>query len=183
MRGSDAASVGQYSKRGCASAGVRTTVICEYSASVIDKGLNMVRSKNRLTAGDFVQALPSAEQLPELRAMTKRLKPPKLPAGAQWSNSKVGGYSTKAGADGVIVTWRPVDGQERTAPFDALGCDPLYEAERLELGWMVANMLGVEAARMLQCIPGPNEAMSEANKYYREEDRWRAWALWGSIHS
>jgi hypothetical protein len=143
----------------------------------------MVRSKSRLTAGEIIQALPSAGQLPELRAITKRLKPPKLPDGAQWSNSKVGGYATKAGADGVVVAWRTVDGPERTAPFDALGCDPLYEAERLELGWMIANMLRIEAIRMLQCIPGPNEAMAEANRYYREEDRWRSWAIWGSIHS
>jgi hypothetical protein len=67
-----------------------------------------------------------------------------------------------------------------SAPFFALGEDPSLEAERLELGWMIANMARAEAVRMLQTIPGPHEAMAEANHFHREEERWRCWALWGA---
>ena len=131
------------------------------------------------TAEDIVLPLPSAEELPKLCTKAKRSKPPKLPSGTHWGNSKVGSYTTFDSPDGIIVTWNTVDGPERSFSFEALELDPTYELYRLELGWMIANMLRVEAVRMLNTIPGPNEAMAEANRYYREEERWRCWALWG----
>ena len=110
----------------------------------------------------------------------KRIKPPQLPAGVDWSNSIIGSFSTLAGPGGVVIEWQTVEGPKRSALFAALGDDPKLEADRLELGWMIANMARLEALRMLEIIPGPNEAMAEANHFYREEDRWRCWALLGS---
>ena len=137
------------------------------------------QSLSRTTA-DAVLPLPPAEQLPQLRATVKRAKAPNLPAGACWDNTIVGSFSTTSGPDGVMVEWQMAGGWKRSASFRALSEDPSLEAERLELGWMIANMARVEAERMLQTIPGPHEAMAEANHFYREEERWRCWALWGS---
>ena len=132
------------------------------------------------TAEQIILALPTETELPKLRAKVKRFKPPELPAGGHWENSKVGSYKTEQSLDGVLVTWSMVGGVERTEFWERLCEDPTVATERLELGWMIANMLGIEAVRALRSIPGPNEAMEEANFYWREEKRWRKWALVGS---
>lgn len=46
---------------------------------------------------------------------------------------------------------------------------------------MIANMLRIEAVRVLNAIAGPNEAMAEADFYRREEKRWRKWVFVGTI--
>lgn len=140
----------------------------------------MGRQPIDMPAEGNVIPLPSAAQLPELRAKAKRLKPPQLSAGSSWSNSIVGSFSTSSSSDGVVVTWQTIDGPKRSALFATLGDNHSLEVERLELGWMIANMARLEALRMLEIIPGPNEAMAEANHFYREEERWRCWALLGS---
>lgn len=131
-------------------------------------------------SGTIMPPLPSIPELPELRTKVKRIKPPQLQAGVDWSNSIIGSFLTSAGPSGVVIEWQTVDGPKRSALFAALGNDSRLEAERLELGWMIANMARLEAFRMLEIIPGPNEAKAEANHFYREEDKWRCWALIGS---
>lgn len=133
------------------------------------------------TAEQIILALPGETELPKLRAKVKRFKSPELPAGGHWENSKVGIYKTEQSLDGVLVTWSIVGGVERTEVWKKLCKDPMLATERLELGWIIANMLGIEAVRALRSIPGPNEAMEEANFYWREEKRWRKWALVGSL--
>ena len=135
------------------------------------------------TAEQINLALPTETELPKLRAKVKRFKSPELPAGGHWENSKVGIYKTEQSLDGVLVTWSMVGGVERTEFWERLCKDPMVATERLEVGWMIANMLGIEAVRALRSIPGPNEAMAEANFYWREEKRWRKWALVGSLPS
>jgi hypothetical protein len=133
------------------------------------------------TAEQIILALPTEAELPKLRAKVKRFKSPELPVGGHWENSKVGIYKTEQSPDGVLVTWRIVGGVERTDLWERLCTHPMPATQRLELGWMIANMLGIEAVRALSSIPGPNEAMEEANFYWREENRWRKWALVGSL--
>lgn len=133
------------------------------------------QSLNRIAA-DTVLALPNSLELPQLRAEVSRAKTPNLPAGACWDNAIAGSFSTTSGPDDVMVEWQMAGCPKHSALFAALGDDPKLEAQRLELGRMIANMARLEAFRMLEIIPGPNEAMAEANHFYREEDRWRCWA-------
>ena len=140
----------------------------------------MKKNASHQTAEDIMLALPTADELITLRKKARRLKAPRLHDGAHWGNSKVGTYTvTQEGSD-LQVTWKAVDGPERTASFESLGQDNELENQRLELGWMIANMLRIEAVRMLHAIPDPNEAMREADRYCREESRWRYWALNGA---
>jgi len=132
------------------------------------------------TAEQIILALPADAELTKLRAKVKRFKSPKLTADGQWENSKVGICKTEQSSEGVSVTWSIVGGVEKTELWKRLCTDPMLATQRLELGWMIANMLGIEAVRALRSIPGPNEAMEEANFYWREEKRWRKWALVGS---
>jgi hypothetical protein len=100
-----------------------------------------------------------------------------MPAGSHWGNSLIGTYRSESRGDQVIITWNVIDGSQDSAAFEALTSDPALASKRLELGWMIANMLRVEAYGMLHSIPGPNEAMAESNHYSREESKWRRWAL------
>ena len=57
------------------------------------------------------------------------------------------------------------DGEPKRLPFDALSRDPDLEKQRLEVGWLIANVWMVEGRRIRDAIPGPNEAMRESARY------------------
>lgn len=139
----------------------------------------MTNGSDGLTAEDIVLALPTDTELLKLRAKVKRFKPPEVSADGHWKNSKVGVFITTKSSEGVLVSWNPVGGLKRAALWEDLCKESSLAAERLELGWMIANMLRIEAVRVLNAISGPNEAMAEADFYRREEKRWRKWALVG----
>ena len=132
------------------------------------------------TDDDIILAIPKAYDLANLPKKGRRYKSPKLFAGANWANSKVGTFAVTKGDTGLIVTWKTVDNPERSEAFESLCHDPALEDHRLELGWMMANMARIEAVRVLHSIPDPNQAMREADVFGREEARWRYWALNGS---
>ena len=143
----------------------------------------MKNTKHCPTAEEIILPVPTTVEVSNLRNTTRRMKPPALNAGSHWSNTKVGAYSVYQGPEGLVVTWNALGLPERTAVFDRLSNDPELNDQRLELGWMIANMLRVETIRVLQSIPGPVEAMKEADFYRREEKRWRNWALNGVSHN
>ena len=130
---------------------------------------------------EIILPLPNKAELNALRKKAKSLKPPTMNDGDSWGNSRVGEFSAKKiNNEELIVTWKTVNGIEKSADFSKLSSDPTYEEQRLELGWMIANMARVEAVRMLHAIPDPNEAMKQSELYGREENRWRYWAVHGS---
>lgn len=141
----------------------------------------MTEGSGWLSAEDIVLALPIDTELLKLRAKVKRFKPPEVSADGHWENSKVGVFTTAQSPEGVLVSWNPVGGLKRAALWKELCTESSLAAERLELGWIIANMLRIEAVRVLNAIAGPNEAMAEADFYRREEKRWRKWALVGII--
>lgn len=129
------------------------------------------------TAEQIILPLPSASELPELRKEFGRIKLPKLAPGSHWGNTKIGEYTVAGTKKAVTVTWKTIDGPERTENFEELCTKAELANLRLELGWMIANMLRVEAVRALQTIPGPKEAQEHWSFYKREEQRWRRWAV------
>jgi hypothetical protein len=94
-----------------------------------------------------------------------------------YSNSKVGRFNTVADGDDVRINWQIAGGDAKSALFAELSSNQAYADLRLEYGWMMANCWRVEGLRTLWSIPGPNEAMQESNRFFKEEARWRAWAL------
>ena len=126
-----------------------------------------------------VLPLPSAKEVAVLRKQKtdRRLKSPTLGADLNASNPVLGRFETKPEGAEVRVVWAMKGRPERTALFSALCNDEGLRSDRLELGWLIANGWRVEGLRLLRSIPGPNEAMQEAGPYFREEARWRAWAL------
>ena len=72
----------------------------------------MSNNKSFQTVEDIIIALPSADELANLRKKGRRYKSPKLNAGAHWGNSKVGTFAVSQGDVGLIVTWKTVDNPE-----------------------------------------------------------------------
>ena len=53
---------------------------------------------------------------------------------------------------------------------------PDLAAQRLEVGWLIANLRMIEGRHVRDAIPGPNGAMRESSRYFEAEDRWRHWS-------
>jgi len=141
----------------------------------------MTDNDTNRTADQLILPLPNKDELRAYSKKVRRLKLPTVNDGDSWGNSKVGEFSVQKIADEeLIVTWKTLNGIEKSADFSKLGSDPAYEEQRLELGWMIANMARVEAVRMLRTIPDPDEAMQQSELYGREENRWRYWAVRGN---
>ena len=128
------------------------------------------------TAEQIILPLPNASELSELRKEYGQIKLAIPTAGSRWGNTKIGEYTVAGTKKAVTVTWKTIDGPERTENFEELSIKAELSGSRLELGWMIANMLRVEAVRVLQAIPGPKEAQDHWNFYKKEEQRWRKWA-------
>jgi hypothetical protein len=135
------------------------------------------RNASLQTVEEIILALPSASDLPKLREEFGNYQLPILNPGSHWGNSKIGQYSVTGTKKQITVTWTTVDGPQRTEKFQELISKKELDNLRLELGWMIANMLRVEAVRALQAIPDPNEAQKHWDFYKREEQRWRRWAV------
>jgi hypothetical protein len=76
------------------------------------------------------------------------------------------------------------DGRQRDQAFtfDDLSLNPDLEAQRLEVGWLIANLWMIEGRKVRDAIPGPNEAMRESSWYFEAEDRWRHWSQVSAGH-
>ena len=132
---------------------------------------------------NIILPIPSKDELSAYRKQIRRQKSPTVKNGDNWANSKIGEFSVEQIGSELIVKWQSVGGSAQSVDFSKLSEDPAYEGQRLDLGWMIANMSRVEAVRMLHAIPDPNEAMKQSDLYSREENRWRYWALNGNIKS
>jgi hypothetical protein len=122
--------------------------------------------------------MPDKAELAELRAKSdKRLKPPTLNAGEWSSNTVLGEFETVDDPKGLRVNWQVINGERRTALFSDLSTKKELADLRLELGWLLANGWRVEGLRLLWSIPGPKEAQVESAPFFKEERRWRQWAV------
>jgi hypothetical protein len=74
------------------------------------------------------------------------------------------------------LEWQMHGGAWKRFEFDDLSRNPNLAAERLEVGWLIANIFLFEGRRVRESIPGPNEAMRESARFFEEEGRWRHWA-------
>jgi hypothetical protein len=135
------------------------------------------RNASPQTTEEIILALPSPSEILQLRGERSRIKAPNLSPGSHWGNTRIGEYSVTGSKQETIVSWITADGKSRQEIFQELISKEELEPLRLELGWMIANMLRVEAIRALQTIPGPNEAQEYWKFYKKEERRWRRWAV------
>jgi hypothetical protein len=123
---------------------------------------------------------PSLENLLEIRKKLKKNKLPKIHGGMKAFNPEIGGFEVIPIADELEIRWNIRKNGERitggTYKFSQLCTVPEFEKLRLDVGWLIADLLDLEASNMLQSIPGPNEAMKESEFYRKLASSWRHWA-------
>ena len=60
--------------------------------------------------------------------------------------------------------------------YNSLNKDASQNQARKEVGKLISEIIRNEAVRILQSIPGPNEAMKESELYFKLADQWLEWA-------
>ena len=104
------------------------------------------------------------------------------PFDGMWcSEPGIGGVKFQKINDDFVVTWVCFKNGELTKPkdisFNSLDSDPAFEHDRLHTGIVIANILHAQGNEKLRSIAGPNEAMKEANLYFKEAKKWYEWAI------
>jgi hypothetical protein len=111
-----------------------------------------------------------------MRRKARRRKVPQLQVDAHGRLPGVGEFKIIDVSGTVHLEWQMQDGAWKRFSFDELSRNPGLASERLEVGWLVANLWLLQGRRVRDSIPGPNEAMRESARFFDAEDRWRHWA-------
>lgn len=123
---------------------------------------------------------PSFTELVEIRKKLKKNKLPKIHAGMKASDPEIGKFEVIPRDNELEIRWDIIESGRRVSggvyKFSQLCHEPDFEKLRLDLGWLIADLLDKEAIKMLQFIPGPNEAMKESEFYRKLASTWRHWA-------
>jgi hypothetical protein len=126
--------------------------------------------------------LPRKEALKVVRKKARKRKIPIVEVGSSGRLPGVGEFRIVENGDVVCLEWRMADGEPKRLAFDALSRDPELAEQRLEVGWLIANLWMIEGRRVRDAIPGPNEAMRESARYFDAEETWRHWAQVDAAH-
>lgn len=112
-----------------------------------------------------------------IRKDLKSKKVPKVFADSCGAWEGFGKYQFSAADNDLRVEWQLTGDAPKSALFSELCNSPARNLDRLELGWLIADIIEQDAQRLLQCIPGPNEAMAHASRHWKLEREWRHWAM------
>jgi hypothetical protein len=129
---------------------------------------------------------PTNDQLSDLRQGLRKRKVPGVFNGMWCSQPGIGGARFIADGDDFKVEWVTFEnGQKSTskfAGFHQLCDDPSLEMQRLEVGYVIANIQSYQGQEIANSIGDPNEAAREAKPYWNLADSWRHWALVSAGH-
>ncbi len=129
--------------------------------------------------------MPDQEALKVMRKGLRKRNPPDAHDMYHGGHDHIGGFSFERRQDEILITWNLVGGPRKQATFDELCFEAERELDRLELGWMIANMALLDMKHRLEAaqnnIAHPIYCMNEMNRirgYYEKiEERWRHWAI------
>jgi hypothetical protein len=125
--------------------------------------------------------LPPAEELENLRKGLPKKRIPHAVDGMWLSEAGLGGAAFFADGKGLRVEWVAVvsenEAPRKKASFRELCIRPDLAAVRLEVGWLISEVMQADYIRTLHSIPGPKEAMRAAAPILTALQEWRHWAL------
>jgi len=119
---------------------------------------------------------PDANTLDAWRRKARKRKVPSLYLGMEGCLPGLGDFKIVERDATPHLEWSMAGASRKCFGFDLLGRDPDLSADRLEIGWLVANFWHVQGRLVRDAIPGPIEAMRESSRYFDAEGRWRHWA-------
>lgn len=124
-----------------------------------------------------IKACPDPSELPSLRKGLRKRKPPHIEGGMKAGIGSIGGFVIEQIEGGHRIEWQLCGQEKKSATFSELCSSHGKELERLEVGWLIANLVEQEALQIMDSIGGPKEAMSYTAPLWKIEIAWRHWAL------
>jgi hypothetical protein len=101
---------------------------------------------------------PTPADLPALRKGLRKRSVPEVRLNMAGNAEGLGRFAVDQTSDGFLIKWQLSGEEQKEAMFAELCSSPAKELERLELGWLIAEVAGREAQRLMDAIGGPNEA-------------------------
>lgn len=129
-----------------------------------------------MTDSPVLPPLPKAEHLEAMGRKARKKKVPHLPADLHGQLPGIGEFKIVDAGGTIHLEWQIQDGPRKRFGFDELSRDVGLASERLEVGWLIADLWLAHGHRIRNSIPSPNEAMRESARFFDAEDRWRHWA-------
>jgi hypothetical protein len=132
----------------------------------------------------LLPTMPDFEQLKAMRKGLRKQKRPEIISLTVGGHDQIGNFEFDHKGETTMVRWNLVGKPEKCVAFEQLCINPDYELDRLELGWMIANMAKLDEMHKLEDaegIPHPiyyMEEISRISRYFNKiENRWRHWAI------
>ena len=124
--------------------------------------------------------LPNHQELQALRKGQRKRKPPRIFDGMWCSEPGIGGVKlTTVGSD-FNVEWVSFDNGSKSevkhAVWSSLCSDPDFEMRRLEIGFIVSEILQTQGQKVMDSIGHPINALKEAKPYRDTAEEWKHWA-------
>ena len=119
---------------------------------------------------------PTLDQV-RIRRSTLRVKQlPKCYPDTSGAWEGVGRFQFGGTAEDLTVTWQVENGERKSARFLDLCRRAECEGDRLELGWLIADVIAQQKWQEMASIPSPTDAMSYVRPLELRESSWRHWA-------
>ena len=119
---------------------------------------------------------PSSSELIIIRKKLRKRKKPIAQPGMKGSLPNESYFEFLEAEGRLTAKWKILNSPIKLASFSDLSNLESLELDRLELGWLIADVIDDYAQQMLHSIPGPNEAMKEFSFYKKIADNWRHWS-------
>ena len=142
---------------------------------------------NQATVCHHLTELPCMPNRETLKTMRKGLRKQMRPDPGSVTtgrHDKIGEFAFEQQPDGAFVTWQLAGEPSKHAKFNELCLSEEREMDRLELGWMIANMALLDMLHELEdarSIPDPNNCTRAVNQvmgyFGKIVKRWRHWAI------
>ena len=120
---------------------------------------------------------PTTDEISQLRKDIQKRKTPPFNTDTEGAWKGIGNFAFSESENGVLVSWQVEGKEKKCANFNELCLDTGKEADRLELGWLIAAVINNYANDLLKQIPDPNEAQSYVEPELEMVKEWQHWAV------
>lgn len=118
---------------------------------------------------------PTPEELSTKRKGVRKFKLPTFTNGEYASHPQIGSYKVFFN-DIPYFEWQVVGEENKRASFNDLCTKDERKLDRLNLGWLIADLYSFQKNIDIQHIADPYETMRLLSWYAKIENPWRRWA-------
>lgn len=152
--------------------------------SFVVKYRNITPNVTEWSQLNYLPPIPDISQLPSLRKGLRKQKIPDISVLTEFSYDNIGNFSIQHSLEDSCISWNIAEKLTKIFNFNDLCFNVERELDRLEFGWMIANIARQDMFNQMEeanNIPHPlyaEEAINKAiNHYEKIEKKWRHWSL------